>query len=274
MTQCPSPFVPYNGACIQGCPQRMNEWEFTSVNNQPRCVLKADNTKGFSLVPVTSLQVPVGEELPTVYELANRDPSRYQLYETEMTRVQQETLTILEQQDKQTRINTAFDALQKAENIRDQSPEGYQRARSAYYSLTRGPEWFEDEKKRIAKVEVEPDVSRYRSSYDILSSRQQQQQRTQDIMNSVKDGVLTLKDDFQYTTNAFKEQIENLKNQINIERRGRGKVEGEGTEFYKWVDALLNLFIIAGLLYAVFVFWQKLSVKSSQPAYAPMVVTT
>ena len=202
------------------------------------------------------------------------DPLRFQAYEGEMKRTVPERERVLEEMGKQTRIKNAFQSLQNAENTRDTSPEAYQRARTGYYSLIRGSEWLEDEKKRIAKVDVEPEVSRYRSTYDTLASRQQQQQRTQDIMNSVKDGVLTLKDDFQYTTNTFKEQIDNLKNQINIERRGRGKVDDAGSDFYKWVDALLNLFIIAGLLYAVFVFWKKLSVKPVQSAYAPMAVRT
>ena len=272
MGQCPSSFLPYQGSCVRQCPQ--NNFFFAADNNQPRCVSKADSTKQVLLTPVSAIMPERGKPLPTLDSLQQQDPRLYALFKSEVDRVDGEIAVLISELDKTKQVQDAFKRLQQAENVRDKSPEAYQQARTNYYTMVKGPEWLGEEKERVAKVEVEPELSKYRSTYDTLASRQQQQQRTQDIMNSVKDGVLTLKDDFQYTTGIFKEQIDNLKNQINIERRGRGKVEDAGTGFYKWVDALLNLFIIAGLLYAVFVFWKKLSVKPPQPAYAPMAVRT
>jgi hypothetical protein len=271
MGECPTNFVPYQGACVRQCPP--NVFSFVMDNNQPRCVLKSDNTKRVNLTPVTSVPREPGQAVPTLENLRQSDPSRYALFKTESDRVDSELNIIESQLDLQNERENAFRQLQAAENVRDQSPEAYQQARTTYYSMTEGPEWIEREKERIAKVDVDPLVNNYRTSYSSITSRQQQQQRTQDIMNSVKEGVLTLKDDFQYTTQIFKDQIDNLKNQINIERRGREKPQTEDTEFYKWLDALLNLFIIAGLLYAVFVFWRKLG-KSPAPAYAPAVIST
>lgn len=272
MGECPTGFVPYQGACVRQCPQ--NQFSFMTDNGQPRCVFKSDSSKVVTLTPVSALAPQPGKPLPTMESLRQSDPSRYAMFKTESDRVDAELAVILSQIDKQKQTEDAFRQLQQAENVRDKSPEAYERARVSYYSLTQGPEWVEQEKARIAKVDVEPVLSQYRTTHEAIKSRQENQQRTQDIMKSVKEGVLTLKDDFKYTTNLFKDQIENLKSQINIERRGREKPVSEATDFYKWVDALLNLFIIAGLLYAVFVFWRKLRSQPQQSAYAPIAVTS
>ena len=269
MGQCPSTFAPYQGACVRQCPE--SQFTFLTSNNQPRCVSTTDSTKQVNLKPVTTILLENGKPLPSLESLQQSDPGRYALYKTESDRVDAEIRVILSEVDKKKQIDDAFKALQQAENVRDKSPEAYGRARVAYYSLTQGPEWVEGEKERVAKVEVEPEISKYRMSFDSLTSRQQNQQRTQDVMKSVQDGVLSLKDDFEYTTNIFKKQIGNLKNEINIERRGREKPVSEAGDFYKWVDALLNLFIIAGLIYAVFVLWKKLR-PAPQPTYAPIPI--
>jgi hypothetical protein len=207
--------------------------------------------------------------------LQTSDPGRYAQFKSESDRVDAAIAVIVSQLSSQSQIDAAFKQLQDAENVRDQSPEAYQQARVNYYTLVRGPEWIDTEKQRIAAADVEPEVSRYRSLLGSITSRQENQQRTQEVMNAVKDGVLTLKDDFKYTTNTFKEQIENLKNQINIERRGREQsVDESSQDFYKWIDALLNLFIIAGLLYAVFLFWKKYSSSPAQPVFTPVALPT
>lgn len=269
MGECPVKFVPYQGACVRECPT--NQFNFVMDNNQPRCVSKVDSSKKVNLTPVSAVIQDKGQPLPTLQGIRRTDPGRYSLLKNESDRVDAEINVILSELDKNARVSDAFRRLQQAENIRDESPEAYQQARTNYYTLLQGPTWIEGEKERVARVEVDPLVTQYESSYNSLTSRQQQQQRTQDIMNSVKDGVLTLKDDFQYTTNVFKEQIDNLKNQINIERRDRAKPEQEGVGFFKWIDLVLNIIIVGGLLYAVFVFWQKLRTRP-QPTYAPFPI--
>jgi hypothetical protein len=204
--------------------------------------------------------------------LERTDPVRYQAYKAESDRVDAALAILQTELDKQQQINDAFSRLQQAENIRDQAPQAYQQARNDYYSLVQGPSWLNTEKERIKKAEVEPEINRYRAAYDSLKTSKDSQQRTQEVMNAVKDGVLTMKDDFKYTTGIFKEQIDNLRNQINIERRGREKIDTSDTGFYKWVDALLNLFIVVGLVFAAYVFWKKFR-PSPSPTYAPVAVT-
>jgi len=272
MAQCPISFVPYQGACVRQCPA--DRFDLLTDNGQPRCALRTDNNRKVNLVSVSSLPTLPGPQLlMSLCVLHTADTGRYDQFKSESDRVDADIAVIVSQLSTQSQIDAAFKRMQDAENVRDQSPEAYQQARVDYYTLLRGPEWLASEKQRIATADVEPEVARYRSLLGSITSRQENQQRTQEVMNAVKDGVLTLKDDFKYTTDTFKEQIENLKNQINIERRGREKsVDESSQDFYKWIDALLNLFIIAGLLYAVFVFWKKYSASTTQPTYAPFAI--
>jgi hypothetical protein len=183
-----------------------------------------------------------------------------------MQRVSAEIAVHLKKIDKDKQVADAFKALQDAEDTRDEAPEAYQAARVAYYTLTKGPEWVEGETERVSKVEADPEIQRYMTNFNDIMDRKTAQQRTQDVMRSVNDGVLSLKDDVQYTTKTFQDQISNLKNQINIERRGREKAEGEEGPFTNWVDMLLNLLIIVGLLFAGLTIWRRLS----RPAVVPM----
>jgi hypothetical protein len=61
-------------------------------------------------------------------------------------------------------LTDAFRDLQKAENVRDKSPEAYQVARTAYYTLLKGDTWLNEEKQRIAGAEVAPEVQKYQGS--------------------------------------------------------------------------------------------------------------
>jgi hypothetical protein len=260
MGQCPSSFDPYQGACIRKCPQDA-QFLLTLDNNQPRCSYKGDPKKYIDLYPVPSILLEPGNPMPTLAALERTDPERYNAFKTESDRVDRMFTSLMADIDKQTKIDTAFKDLQTAENTRDTSPEAYTRARVAYYSMIKGPEWAETEKERITKAEVEPELDRYRGAIKSLQEKQSTLQKTKDVVQSVKSGVLSLKDDFQYTTKTFKAQIDNLKNQINLERRDREKPAGEGTGFFKWIDLILNVLIVAGLIYAGLVVWQKYSVE-------------
>ena len=267
MGQCPSSFVPYQGACVRKCPAEA-QFLFSVENNQPRCVYKGDQTKKVDLTPVPAMMPVQGKPIPTMEMMKQEDPTRYGVFKEEADRVDAAIAVLMKTIDKQKQVDDAFKTLQDAEGARDSSPDAYELARVAYYSLSKGPEWIEGEKKRVAKVDVDPEIDRYRTAYTDISKRQTTQQRTQDVMRSVKDGVLSLKDDFQYTTKTFKNQIDTLKNQINIERRGREKPDSSDEGFFTWINLILNLLIVVGLLYAGIVLWGKMpSVAPPAPEY-------
>jgi hypothetical protein len=268
MGQCPSGFLPYQGTCVRSCP---NRFQFLTENNQPRCAYKGDIRKFVTLTPVTAIPPGPGKPLPTLEQLKIEDPERYAAFDAEIQRVDAEIAGHMKNIDKDEQVKHAFEALQQAEDTRAEAPEAYQMARNTYYTLTKVPEWVEEEKQRIANIDAEPEVQRYKNTFKDAMDRKTAQQRTQDVMQSVKDGVLSLKDDVQYTTKTFQDQIAKLKNQINIERRGRTPTEGEETPFYKWLDTIMNILIVGGLLYAVFILWKKMSRPTAQPmVYAPV----
>lgn len=261
--RCPQPFGGEGlGICAMRCPLG-----FTNGprDQPPSCVYGSDPTVK---VTIETLD-PTVFEGDTIEDLARVNPEEAARFDAEMKRFEGAISNALGEVDKKTRINDAFKTLQDAENNRDKAPDAYEQARVAYYTLVRGEEWIEGEKERVQKAEVDPEVARYRTAYDDIASQQTAQQKTQDAMNSVKDGVLSLKDDFQYTTQVFKDQIENLKNQINLERRGREKPDGDEKGFFPWIDLILNFCIIAGLIFAGLTFWRKLYYRPSPYVSSP-----
>lgn len=256
MGECPSTFIPYQGSCVRKCPTP--DFTYLTENNQPRCQYTGDATKIVLLNPVSAVTQVPGSPLPSLEGLRTKDPERYIAFVTERDRVDAAIQEVLSTISKSKKIDNAFRQLQSAENIRDVAPEAYEIARVAYYSLVKGPEWLQEERIRIQKAEVDPEVDRYKQAYNDVNERKNVQAQTRDVMQSVKSGVLSLKDDFMYTTKTFKDQIETLKSQINIERRGREKPIEENYDFFQWIDVFLNLLIVAGLVYVAFIVWKKM----------------
>jgi hypothetical protein len=172
---------------------------------------------------------------------------------------------VLSQVERKTQISDAFRALQTAENVRHQSPQAYQDARIRYYTLVNGEGWIDQEKERIAQAEAIPKATQYEQIKGDLKTRLNQQQQTIDVVSGVKDKILTMKDDFAYTTNAFSKQISDLKNQINIEKK---KPEIEKEKVVSWVDTLLNVLILSLLIGLVVVVIRKVAAKNTDTSLA------
>jgi hypothetical protein len=144
----------------------------------------------------------------------------------------------------------AFLNLQTAENARG-TPGGesaYERARVAYYTLTQGDTWLEQEKTRIANTEAQPIVDNYVAQYNGIQEKKNQQQSTIDVVNGVRDKILTVKDDLKYSVSTFQKQIGDIKNQIN-----KNKIEQSQSiaAASSWVDTFLNWVIALATLAAI-----------------------
>jgi hypothetical protein len=257
MAQCPVSFVPYQGACIRECPEARSFY-LSIENGQPRCIYTGDRAVQVRLNPVSGINIGDTEELPTLEELREMRPSAYTRFKRESDRADAALTIEFRKVDRTSQLDTAFRSLQDAEGVRDESPEAYQMARIAYYTLAKGAGWLDEERQRVLASEIDPEVNNYRKSYEEVTGRREAQQRTQDVMRAVKDGVLSMKDDVQYTTKAFQDQIETLKNQINIERRGREKPSSDGG-FFAWIDTILNLLIVISLIFVGLTLWRKMS---------------
>jgi predicted PurR-regulated permease PerM len=114
--------------------------------------------------------------------------------------------------------------------------------------LIKGDKWVEEEKQRIASVEAQPVVNTLLAKRNDLDSQIGQQQSTIDIVNGVKDKVLSVEDDLQYSVSAFEKQIENVRNQIRMDKK---KQIVTAQQAGSWVNSLLNWLITLTTLIAI-----------------------
>jgi hypothetical protein len=147
--------------------------------------------------------------------------------------------------------------------VRVKSPEAYQAARLRYYTLVKGEDWVDEEKQRVAVAEVAPAVSKYEEAYSDLTNRISQQQKTIDLATSVKDNILSVRDEMRYSANTFAKQIDELRNQINLERK---KYEEEKlTSSWTWFDIFLNVLLIFVSIYVIYVLFKKITTPKPYP---------
>jgi len=144
--------------------------------------------------------------------------------------------------DHDVKIATAFTALQAAENARGtQGGEtAYENARVAYYTLTKGDSWVNEEKQRIANTEAQPVIDGLVSQYTNLQAKRAEQASTIQVINGLKDKVLTVKDDLAFSVRTFQKQVDTIKNQINIDKKNQ--VEAVKAKS-SWVNTVLNWMI-------------------------------
>jgi len=238
------------------------KFQLRSGQDGQKCVYWPDEQFKVTLVPIA----PTIFEGWTIDDLRKTNPESAGDFTGEKDRFEKELAVVYGNIDKQQKINDAFKDLQKAENARAESPSAYQAARTAYYTLVKGEGWLAEERERIAKGEVAPEAQKYRDAVTSANARTQEQQKTIDIANGLKDRVLSLKDDFRYSVNTFSDQLEKLKIQINMENRSRDK---EKDNTWAWVDTILNVLLVAVLLYAVYTFVRRYFI-SKRPPGVPM----
>ena len=269
MGNCPSGFQLSPAgqfSCVVGCPETQG-FDLRNVNGEPYCVYRDHPEVKLLLKSVQAIPGRPEDPVPTMDQLRQSNPGLYNLYKSAKDDYEKNMPLVTSQIAKEQQVKDAFNALQRAENVRDQSPQAYQDARNRYYTLTKGDGWVNEESQRIANAEVIPKINQYTQVRTDLTTRLNQQQQTIDVVNSVKDKVLSMRDDFAYTTNTFAKQISDLKNQINIEKK---KTEIQKVEVFSWVDMFLNILITILVLGLLIVLIRKMmSKKQASPAYTP-----
>jgi hypothetical protein len=237
---CPGGFVlnpvqPFT--CVIQCPAEKG-FVFEMVNGKPTCAYKDNVSLNVPLTPIPGLMKRADGVL-------NGNTAAF---DAEKTAFDTAFPVVYAKVDKKQSLDAAFRALQDAENVRDQSPQAYQDARTRYYTLLKGEDWKNEEAQRIARAEVKPVVTSYQSKITDIQNQSQQQKRTIDIIQGVKDKLLSAKDDLSTSVKTFQKQIDVLKNQIQVERHAT--VEAESTS-WSYLDLALNIlifFILLGLI--------------------------
>ena len=264
-----TPTAPFT--CVVECPKDKG-FIFASIQNVPSCAYKDDQTFFVNLKPVPAIQVQRDEPVPTLEQLQSTHPGNYRKYKEAYDTFQSEFPVVYAKIEKDVELKNAFKSLQEAENARDKSPEAYQTARARYYTLLKGESWVAEEKERVARADVEPRVQQYAGRLEDLTTRINQQQKTVDLVSSVKDKVLSIRDEFRYSVNTLGKQVDEVKNQIQIERKKHE--QEEKTSEWTWVDIFLNVCLILVSLFVIYVLYRKLTSSSSsntlqQPSFAP-----
>ena len=270
MGQCPSSFRSAGGlACFNECPSEKG-FEFRTDNGQYKCVYKDAPEFAVNLNPIGIVRRGT-EYFPnlTVEGVKDIDGTLYSQYTAEQNRVAQELAIIYEKIGKDKKLKDAFARLQDAENARDQAPDAYQQARSNYYTLKEGDTWKDRERERILKAEVDPVAKTFEKTKSDAVRQFDAQRKTVDVVNGLKDKVLSLKDEVKYAADTFKDQIGKVENAIQRERRER--TTSPQSSIWDWFDTILNIFILGSLLYVVYILFRKYTKVSSPTPSAPAV---
>jgi len=245
MGNCPSEFVtsPVGlGSCIVPCPAQKNYELRVGDKGVLSCGYTGDSNISVPVLPVPAVQK---DGPPFSYkELPN-----FTVYENEIKRFSDAIAVADANIDKQVKINAAFKKLQESENARDTAPDAYQSARVEYYTLIKGDTWVNEEKNRVASAEAQPVVNNFIDKYKNLQYTRSRQQAVIDSMNNVKQSVLGVKDDLDFSVSNFKKHLDDIKNQINKDKRDQDVQLAKATT---WTEVLLNWLIALSTLMAIY----------------------
>ncbi len=246
------------------------DYERRSVGADLRCVYKPDPNYFVRLIPLgIVLHRPELDPL-TLEKVKTLNVSQYTSFVRERDRFVGELAIIDGKISREKKLTDAFKRLQDAENVRDKSPEVYRQARVAYYTLKDGDRWLQGERERILKSEVEPKAQSFLETQKRAFGQFLNQRKTIDVVNGLKDRVLSIKDELKYSADTFKDQLEKVQDAINRENRTREPVKE--TSLYDWLDTILNILILSSLVYVVYTLARKFWVN--RPAPTPSRVAT
>lgn len=243
---CPSEFIvsPAGTACVLPCPAPKGYY-LNSQGAVLSCAYISNPTVQVELrsTPMYMAGVSANPGKPgppagaSYKDLENKD-----VYKAEIERFDAAMTVADASVSNDVKIANAFAALQAAEDARG-TPAGeaaYETARIAYYTLKKGPTWASEEQTRIANVEAQPVVDDLVARYNALKEKQTQQASTIEVINGLKDRVLSVKDDLAFSVNTFQRQVEAVRNQIAIDKKNQADSIQITTS---WFDAVLNWLI-------------------------------
>ena len=263
---CPVEFTlsSSGNTCIVKCPTAKN-YIMTSSDSILSCTHKTDKTATVQLMPTPTYSVhPQWVSHASRISYTGYPESHRGAYESEFKRFNDALAVEDAKIDKTTKLATAFNKLQESENARDTAPDAYQTARVAYYTLLKGDTWVNEEKNRVANAEAQPVINNFLDKYRSLQYTRSRQQAVIDSMNNVKESVLGVKDDLDFSVSNFQKHIEDIKNQINKDKRDQDIQLSKATT---WIEVLLNWLIALASLIAIFFLGRYL--MRSKPGQAP-----
>lgn len=251
---CPVPFESIGTQCLMPCPTEKG-YERRSIGGEFRCVYKAEPKYFVPISPLGVLTQRTNDPQLTMEKLKTMNASVYTSFARERDRFIGELAIVDGKITSEKKLRDAFIRLQEAENVRDKSPDIYRQARVAYYTLKEGDKWVEKERERLLKAEVEPKAQSFLETQRRAVGQFLNQRKTIDVVNGLKDRVLSLRDELKYSADTFKDQLEKVQDAINRENRTREP--SKETSLYDWLDTILNILILSSLVYVTYTIGRK-----------------
>lgn len=249
-------------SCVMPCP---DGFERRAENGAQRCISKIDGNVGVLLNPLPMVNRGEIRAQFSIASLKDSDPQIYTQYKTEQTRFNRAITLAATNIDHKAKVDAAAAEVLAATKSGD--PAAISTASDKYTLLTGDPDALSA--KHVAEIGAAAD--RFISDYRFLDTQAKQQQNTLDLIESVKDKLLTVKDDMEYSVGTFDKQITGIRNQININKKTRQ----QATDYGKWIDIGLNVAVVFALLFMVVVIGRKVmgvsgvTTTSSGPLGAP-----
>jgi len=248
-------FTPSGTSCVVRCPE--SEGYYLKSSGQVlSCSYRTDPTIQFALT-TAPIYMAGGQESPDHPVLMANDGYRKlpdalkQAYQKAIDDFNTKKAVADAGIANDVKVSNAFAALQAAEDARG-TPAGetaYENARVAYYTLTKGEGWAETEKERIAQTQAQPIIDGLVSQYRNLQAKQAEQASTIQVINGLQDKVLTVKDDLAFSVRTFQKQVDNIKNQINIDKKNQADATKATVS---WIEVVLNWMIAIATLVCIF----------------------
>ena len=264
--KCPVEAIPAMAplSCVMDCSNaKPAAFEMRTVDGAQRCVSKDDPDISVSLIPQQMVLRPVSDNsLFSIDSLKTSNQEAYTRYSAEFERFSKEMSTAQGKVSRKKQVDTAV------KNLEEAAPgEATHIAKSKYMELTGDPETVTRQLDEAAKMDAEKSKNEFISEYQFLRNQSDQQQNTLDLIQSVKDNLFTVKDDMEFSVNTFSKQVDEIRNQITMNRQKRKHT----VDYAAWMSAGLNIAIVLALLFVVFVVGRKAMarVSPSQPTVLP-----
>ena len=116
-------------------------------------------------------------------------------------------------------MQKAFETFQRASQRRDDDPEAFQAARFRYYATKNGPEWMEQEKKRINADKLDPVLNKYRSQIQDLDAQSEVQKGYTDSIATIRDKQSSLKQGIAGNVDFLKDLLMDKEQKVSVYNR-------------------------------------------------------
>jgi len=145
-------------------------------------------------------------------------------------------------------LKSALDAIDE-----NQDPEGYEKARIAYFTLLNGQGWLNTEKQRIATEEVQPVLNNYTTQYNSLKGEKQSQLVFTNLSNALiaQEAVDAADNTFLKKQMAIEKDKADVMNRMNDLATGTPENPQSGSYIPLIIDIIIGILII-GVLYLGF----------------------